>query len=158
LNNNYSAIEAQQIIENRWIDIINDQYTELKYIQKRHSHSFINKIHEAKETLNTLTEVGVIKRKFPTVSPYLNDLNLLLLTYGIAVNGVLMNIGYTNLCSIIGNKVIHYIFMVNIIKRENNKKDLSSIEFFQYINLSFKEFLSEIEFSDKDIIILGDFY
>jgi len=47
--------------------------------------------------------------------------------------------------------------MVNIIKRENNKKDLSSIEFFQYINLSFKEFLSEIEFSDKDIIILGDF-
>jgi hypothetical protein len=78
----------------------------------------------------------------------------LLLTYGLGVKGILMKIGYTNLCNIIGNKVLHFLFINKqfTIKHEATKT--------VYINTSqlFKDFLNEIQITDTDIIRLGDFF
>lgn len=70
-----------------------------------------NKIKKANETLDILYINGNIKRRFKGIYFHLQDKKILILVFGVAVNGVIMNINYTKLCSITGTKVLHYIYL-----------------------------------------------
>ena len=118
-NKSISPLEAQIIIENKWLDLIEEKYEDMDYLNKTYSNGFIQKLSYAKRTLDALYKSGRLKYHFPTIYPFLNDTKLLILTYGIAVNSIIMNIGYTNISSILGRKIIAYIY-VQSLKRKSD--------------------------------------
>ena len=62
-----------------------------------------------------------------------------------------MKLGYTNICSLIGTRVIQRIFINSIVNNTNY------IEPYLNFDYNFNSFLKKIDFKNKDIIILGDF-
>ena len=74
-----------------------------------------------KETLKILEETKVTKKKFPTVYQYLNDFKLIIVTYAVAIYGVNMKMGYNNICSLIGRKVIFQIYCDYILSEDIDK-------------------------------------
>jgi hypothetical protein len=101
--------KAQSLIENNWISILLDQLNDENKLINKHSHRFSNIILEANKTLNSLQENNVIKKKFPKIYKYLNDIKYIFITYTFCLT-YSNRLGYTSLVDLIGNNILYQIF------------------------------------------------
>lgn len=169
-NNKISKKEAQYQIENTWVNIIKELIEDPSYLKKKYSHTLQNKILEAKKTLDLATQEGKTNKYFynSKLKPFVSKIEMLMITFCIAITYAQKEIGYNYLCGIIGNKIIRYIYLNEKIdnfstyldeykpKTSLNKtKDPSLIKDFFEIN----EFIKFLELEEpKDYLALGHFY
>ena len=159
-NNNYSPYEKQLMLERNWIELVKKQYEDIEYIEKKHSHSLVSRLINIKSTLDILEQQGTLEYKFPIIHKLLNTKEILLLSYSVASNGVLFNLSYTNIASILGNKILFIIYANNILKNKEYK--IFNLE--EYTNSRFGEiftyelFVKYLNFDNKNFIELGAFF
>lgn len=151
-----SSFEAQDLIENTWLDIVEEQSRDLEYIKKNKHYELMPLLLEAYVSLNSLAGHGVLKKKFPTIHNDLNKIELLLLTYAYASNGVMSKKGFTNVCSIIGSKIIQRIYLLKL--KSLNKEDKNKKQNENNIILDYKSFVASLKLSELDILKLGDLF
>jgi hypothetical protein len=124
---------------------------------------------EAKKTLDLATQEGKTNKYFynSKLKPFVSKIEMLMITFCIAITYAQKEIGYNYLCGIIGNKIIRYIYLNEKIdnfstyldeykpKTSLNKtKDPSLIKDFFEIN----EFIKFLELEEpKDYLALGHF-
>jgi hypothetical protein len=140
--------EAQKQIENSWVDIIKELHENPEFITSKYSHTLQNKLISAKNSLNSLYLSGNLKRRFPSIYLYLNKIEIMMITFGIAISGINLELGYTNLCEIIGRKIVYYIYINNYTEIPNS---LNNTE-----KLSFNKFIEFIKLNQIEMIKLGD--
>jgi hypothetical protein len=177
VNNSNNPIEAQSLIENLWINIIEEKLNERNFLTNRYSHRLIKIIKEANTTLNLLYQNKYIKKRFPLLEKDLNKIELLMLTYSLLIT-YHNKLKYTALSSSVGNLLIYEVYKRRRNKAlrsfylkknenkiddeiENNqggKKEIMNINESCHSYNSFSEFIKFLNFDYKDIIKLGDFF
>nr|YP_010561579.1 hypothetical protein OSR58_mgp11 [Ganoderma flexipes]UYX56950.1 hypothetical protein [Ganoderma flexipes] len=148
-DNDLSTYEAQRGIETQWNNFVLREYEDNQYLVSRNFTFFVKKMEIVKDTLNILENTNFTKRKFPSVYMYLNDIKLIIVTYAVAIYGVNMRLGYNNICSLIGRKVIFKIYCDHIQSKHSKKTEK--------IEVSIEEFRNSIDFDNTDYIKLGSF-
>ena len=156
-------VDKQKDIEYNWIEFISSKYNDPDYLKRRYSNKLISSLFKAKETLDIYIKKGRVKKTFPTIYPFLNNFEVLLIAFGISFSGVNFNMGYTNICSLIGKKVVTQIFLEYLKNSKKFKNIIKSndeillINYFNSDNKDIKEFYSFINFNQFDYIKLGNF-
>jgi hypothetical protein len=133
-------------------------HEDLDYVAKKYTISLKNKLKEAKETLQIFDHKGLIETSFPTLHFALNKMEILMIVFAVAITYINRNVGYTNICNIVGNKIIFNIYFNEFISifpfykgdNKNNKK-IKDIH-------TFDEFIKLINLKKYDSLRLGDFY
>jgi hypothetical protein len=109
-----------------------------------------------------MNKSGKIKRMFPKLHLTLNKIEMLMITFVIAISGVNMEMGYTNIADSIGKKIIFYIYLNESIERlELQKNDLkNNINKSNLIkeNYKFQDFIKLINFNTIEYLKLGCFF
>jgi DNA-directed RNA polymerase, mitochondrial len=153
-NNNIDLIDKQYKIENLWVEI----FKILNENSNNNTFFLKNKLFEAKETLNLLFEKGRIKNIFSIIYPVLNKIEILMIVYSIASTYANKNIGYTYICSIIGKKILYYIYLneklYNLTLENKNFKPSDFIK----DKYKYSEFVELINFNIENLIKLGDYF
>ena len=96
----------QKKIEDSWLEIVHSQYKDLGYIEKKHSFTLVSKLKYAMENLEILTQRITFRKKFPVLVDKFNDPKLMLLSFSLALKGVFYNLSYTNICHMLGSKIL----------------------------------------------------
>lgn len=128
------------------------QQEDNKNLVSRNFPYFLKKMEVVKDTLNILENTKVTQRKFPTVYKYLNYFKLIILTYAVAIYGVNMRLGYNNICSLIGRKVIFQIYCDHIQSKQSKVSENT-----EKLEISIEDFINSIGFDNIDYIKLGSF-
>nr|QWO71402.1 RNA polymerase [Asterophora parasitica] len=153
-NENLTNKEKQLNIENLWFKIMESAYKDTNYLFNKKNYVLINKLKKAENTLNLMFNKGILKQKFPYAYDYLNDFNLLMITYLVALNSATRKIGYTATARLLGSKIIQYLYYKNKKETESSKENIS-----EQINFSYEDFFTKLEiFTNEEIIRLGDFF
>ena len=154
-DSNINTCEAQKEIETQWNNFVLKKYEDNNYLVSRNFTFFVKKMEAVKDTLGILESTKVLKRKFPSVYKYLNDFKLIIVTYAVAINGVNMRMGYNNICSLIGRKVIFQIYC-DYIQSKDRELDKEP-ENTEKKEVSIEDFRNTISFDNIDYIKLGSF-
>ena len=101
--NKLDNVKAQLLIEESWIDIVTELHSDDAFLEKKYSHRLQSKLIKARKTLELLKDR--IRIKFPNISPFLNDITVLMITFAYAQDAAIKEIGYTHTCGIIGSKI-----------------------------------------------------
>jgi hypothetical protein len=104
------------------MDILKKMHEDPDFLSKKYKYSFLNKLLEAKKTLQIFNDKGVIKDNFPNLHYALNNLEILMLTYGVATTYSNHNLGYNYICGLTGKKIIFHIYLTEKIKNFLLKK------------------------------------
>ena len=147
----------QKKIEDSWLEIVHSQYKDLGYIEKKHSFTLVSKLKYAMENLEILTQRITFRKKFPVLVDKFNDPKLMLLSFSLALKGVFYNLSYTNICHMLGSKILFKIYLdtKNSQTMELENKELLKIT--KQSN-SYEEFISNINYDLTHILTLGDLF
>lgn len=141
-NNNLTSYDKQKIIEKSWLKNFKNKLNDEKFILTRESHKLNKILYKACETLEIMYNNKDLKRKFPLLFEYLNNSDLIFVTFSYVIYSYL-KYNYTALCESTG-KTLYYHIYINYIKIDNNE--------------SYNEFLSSNKIEIRDFIKLGDFF
>jgi hypothetical protein len=153
-NPEYSPEQAQDLIENSWINIIKKDLENNKNLLNKHSQKLHYLIFESSEILNIYYKNKILKRKFPLLYEDLNNIEYLLIAFSFGVS-LYNRLNYTNIVKGIGENILF-----NIYKKRRKSFDRKNKE----SNINFPSFKlwTQNEFKNMDIneenIKLGDFF
>jgi DNA-dependent RNA polymerase len=150
---NLDVSEIQLKIEKNWMKIITELHEDSEYLEKRYKQGLKNKLFNAHRSLLNIVNSSRLKRKYPTIYPVLNKIELLMITFGISMTAINCNMGYNYITEIIGKKIIFYLFLNNldILIKHNNLK-ISKEE------ITYQNFLETFNLNKMQIFSLGDFF
>jgi hypothetical protein len=157
LNNEQITIIKQQYeIENSWITIVKKMHDDPNFLESKYSYGLKEKIHRSEITLNTMEKKGVLKRRFPNIYKSLNKIEILMITFAIALSGIHREMGYTTISGSIGKKILHFIYLndnVENIKVFGNKESILIKDKYSYL-----EFINILDYDNVKILKLGTFF
>jgi hypothetical protein len=104
-------IEAQQILENNWIDLIKEKLKDDKFFINRHQDKVLSSLKNCQFSLDIMEENNYFKKRFPTLAKQglekkLNNFDNIVLTFSICLS-LHSRISYNSLAVKIGNEIIY---------------------------------------------------
>jgi|SRR5215469_4968670 len=96
---------------------------------------------------------GVLRRKFPNIYKSLNKIEILMITFTIALSGIHKEMGYTTISASIGKKIIQFIYLNENIQILGNKESSLIKD-----NYSYLEFINILNYDNVNILRLGTFF
>jgi DNA-dependent RNA polymerase len=177
-NQNLSPVEAQNLIEDSWIDIINEKLNNPKYLTDRHSENIKYIIKEAEITLDSIIGLdleedkkktlnnknNLKKSNFITKFPFLiisnpDKLKLLIITYSIIIT-YWDRLSFTSLALHLANQILIYTYLTQEkINKKNNKASLTVFPTDKEIKYNnFDEFLTYWKIDKIKQAKLGAFF
>jgi len=149
-NPKYSSIEAQNTIENNWINLIEDKLKDPKFIIDRHSSKLGTVIKEAARTLNNLYANKHIKKKFPLLYEDLNKIDFVLLTFSLVIT-YYNRLSYTALAMVIGNLILYLIYKNRFVLNKATENN-------EILFMNYQDFKKSLNLKIGDIFKLGDYF
>nr|YP_025889.1 DNA-dependent RNA polymerase [Moniliophthora perniciosa]AAQ74287.1 DNA-dependent RNA polymerase [Moniliophthora perniciosa] len=134
--------EAQQKLENNWIEIISDKLNDNKFLLNKHPDKVLSSIKSSKETLDVMKENNYLSRKFPTIGERLNNFDYIILTFSICL-AFYSRISYNSIALRVGGEILFHMWKKEV-RYENNH--------------NFKEFKNSVRMDTVNILKLGDFF
>jgi DNA-directed RNA polymerase len=146
-NPNYKAEEAQEIIENKWIEIMSEKLNDRKFLLNSHSNKLFNLLIKGNSTLDRLYKNKTIKKKFPLLWEDLNKLEYLILSFSLSIT-FCEKLNYTSLMHRIGENILYFLYK-NSLKGKLNSNE----------NYNFSDWKEKFQLNnEKEKFKLGDFF
>lgn len=136
--------EAQQKLENNWIELIEEKLKDDKFFLNRHQDKVLSSIKSSKETLDIMEENNYLSRKFSTIGGRLNNLDYIILTFSLCL-ALYSRINYNSLALKIGGEILFHMWNKEVRCKYNH-------------DLSFTEFKNSVKMDTVNILKLGDFF
>jgi len=133
-NPNYKAEEGQEIIENKWIEIMSEKLEDKKFLINSHSNKLFNLLIKGNSTLDILYKNKNIKRRFPLLWEELNKLEFLILSFSLAIS-FHDKLNYTYIMNRIGQNILYLIYK-NSSKGKKSKEYSNFSEWKNLFNLN----------------------
>jgi len=144
-NPNYKPVEAQEIIESKWIEIMTEKFQDKKFLLNSHSNKLFKLIIKGNSILNKYYKDKIIKKKFPIIWEELNNIEFIILSFTFAIS-FYEKFNYTSLMIRIGQNII-YLLYKNSLKGKLNFKG-NFLDWKEKLNLN----------NEKEEFKLGDFF
>ena len=122
--NNLDTLEKGQLeIEELWFNM-EKQFVTNQSLLRSSNRSIFN---QCKEQLNLSFKKGILKRKFPSLYTYLNDVSYIYITYSIICSNY-KHRSHINICVTVSQNIIYHIYK-NKLKPRKDYKDISYRDF-----------------------------
>jgi hypothetical protein len=137
--------EAQQLIEYSWIELIEEKLDDNNFFMNKHQEKVLTALKSSKKTLDTMSEVNYLSKKFPTISHFLTKFDHIALTFTICLS-LYSRLNYNSLAVKCGEELLFHIWKIEIKKKSTDY-------------LSFDEFKKSVNISKtREFFYLGDFF